>query len=292
MRQRIEALREPMPMPDFAFPVKLSWTAYQEQGVTLFPHHWHEHIEFLYFQSGQAVIECSSTPIVFHAGELAVVNSNELHYGVSASDEVTYYVFIVDVSLLHSHVVDAVETKFITPILQNKLVFQNRIVDDIEVSACLQALIEGIENKPIGYELSTKAELYKLLSILVRKYVAETTDQEAYQLRFKELERLAPVFQYIEAHYNEKLSVQQLADLVGLSRFHFSRIFKRITDKSIVEYCNLVRIQNAEKLLRQSTMSISEIADAIGFNDIYYFSRAFKAIKGKSPSMWRELQHT
>ncbi|MCD9024971.1 AraC family transcriptional regulator [Cohnella silvisoli] len=286
---KIASLREPMPMPDPSFPMKIHPRQTYELGVgtTLFPHHWHEHMEFLFFVSGKAMIECGSVPYQFQSGDLCVVNSNELHYGISTAEGLSYYAMIVDISMLHSHSVDAVETKFITPISQNRILFQNRISDDADITSCMLSIIDELERKELGYELSIKSHLYRLLSLLVRHYVATLKDQDEYRHKLKDLERLAPVFTYIDEYYRDKLTVQKLADHVGLSRFHFSRLFKQVTDKSLIEYINLVRINKSESLLRSTRMNISEIALATGFSDIFYFSRTFKQLKKISPSEWR-----
>jgi AraC-like DNA-binding protein len=149
------------------------------------------------------------------------------------------------------------------------------------------SIIGELDRKEMGYELAIKSYLYRLLSLLVRHYVATLTEHDEYRLKLKELERLAPVFTYIDEYYQDKLTVQQLADLAGLSRFHFSRLFKQVTDKSLIEFINLVRINKSENMLRNTRMNISEIALAAGFSDIYYFSRTFKQLKKISPSEWR-----
>ncbi|QJD84479.1 AraC family transcriptional regulator [Cohnella herbarum] len=287
--EKISHLREPMPMPDPSFPIKINplQTEKRVVGETLFVHHWHEHMEFLFFITGSATIECGSVPIAFQAGDLCVVNSNELHYGICGSEDISYYAMIVDLSLLHSHAVDAIETKFITPITKNRILFQNRITGDKEISRCMFAIVRELEHKELGYELSIKSYLYLLLSLLVRNYVATVSELDEYRHKLKELERLAPVLKHIDDNYRDKLPVQQLADLAGLSRFHFSRLFKQVTDKSLVDYINLVRINKSERLLRGKQMNISEIALATGFSDIYYFSRTFKKFKKVSPSEWR-----
>lgn len=283
------AFREPMPMPNPAFPVKMHPRHLRKMAVgeTLFVPHWHEHIEFLYFMAGNAVIECGSQPVNCGIGDLCVVNSNEPHYGVCASEDLSYYAVIVDMSVLHSHAWDAVETKYISPITRNRILFQNRISGDEEVTQCILAIIRELERQELGYELSVKSHLYGLVSLLVRKYVATPRELDAYRYRLKEQERLAPVFVYIDEHYMEKLTVRQLADLAGLSRYHFSRQFKLVTDKSLVEYINLIRINKSESLLRNKALNISEIALATGFSDIFYFSRTFKKHKKVSPTEWR-----
>jgi quercetin dioxygenase-like cupin family protein len=72
---------------------------FDQQGVVIFPHHFHEHLEFLYIVTGKASIECGSTTTTASAGDLVVVNSNELHYGISLSSNLYYYALIADISL-------------------------------------------------------------------------------------------------------------------------------------------------------------------------------------------------
>lgn len=290
-RDDLASLREPMPMPNPAFPIKIHPPRRErfETGETLFSHHWHEHIEFLYFAAGSATIECGSVPYEFQAGDLCIVNSNELHYGIARSNDLSYYAMIVDISLLHSQSEDAVERKFISPITQRRMLFRNRIEKDERFTDCIMTIYAELAKEQAGFELAVKSDLYKLLALLVRGQAATMRNAEEYDSRIRELERLAPVFREIDDRYHEQLTVQELADLVGLSRYHFSRLFKRLTDKTPVEYMNLVRINKSERLLREGRMTISEVALATGFNDIYYFSRTFKKLKKMSPSAWRDL---
>lgn len=285
------SLREPMDMPNPAFPIKIHppFPGRYEIGETLFPHHWHEQIEFLYFAAGSATIECGSVPYEFQAGDLCVVNSNELHYGIAKSNDLSYYAMIVDISLLHSQSADAVERKFISPITQSRMLFRNRIAKDEDITGCLMAIYSELEREEAGFELAIKSHLYRLFALLVRGQAATMRNIEDYDYRINELERLSPVFLEIDNRYKEKLTVQRLADLAGLSRYHFSRLFKQLTDKSLVEYINLVRIHKSESMLRDRRLTISEVAHESGFNDIYYFSRTFKKLKKMSPSVWRNL---
>lgn len=285
--KKLESLREPMSMPNPSFPIKVYHLHYYNNGEILFPHHWHEHIEMLYFTHGEALIECGSTPLHVKSGDLVVINSNELHYGVNMSDHVTYYVLIADLSLLQSQFVDAAESKFITPISQNRLLLHNYIRDDQHAQQCIMNIFHELDQQQFGYELAVKAELYKLLTILVRNYFATELSQTEYMQRMKNIERFNPVFQHIEQHFSEELSVEMLADMIGLSRFHFSRLFKELCGRTVTEYITALRLDKAEYLLRHSSFSISEVALKTGFNDIYYFSKTFKKHKSCSPSALR-----
>lgn len=288
--EKYESLREPMDMPDPQFPIKLHRIGFSQQGGVLFPHHWHRHLEFLFFVKGEALIECGSASMSASAGDLIAVNSNELHYGISASTELFYYALIFDVSLLHSQSADAAETKFITPLTQNRLLLRNYIGSDESASACMHAIIRELEQREIGYELAIKSELYRLLTLLIRGYVGTVLTQDEHAERMKNVERFAPVFDYIDRHFKDELSVELLAGIAGLSRFHFSRLFKELCGRTVTEYITTTRLNIADDLLRRSPLSVSEVAAATGFNDIYYFSRTFKKHKHVSPSSIRGNQ--
>ncbi|MCE3204024.1 helix-turn-helix transcriptional regulator [Paenibacillus sonchi] len=280
-------LREPMDMPDPGFPIKVHTQRFDRAGVVTFPHHWHEHLEFLFIESGEAVFECGRTPFSVRAGDLIAVNSNELHYGISASDDLLYYAIIADTALLHSAASDSAETKFIAPIQQNRLLFSNHVSGDQHISDCALTIIRELERRELGYELAVKAELYRLLALLLRRHGVTELSQAEQTRRIQTIERFAPVLRHIDTHYQEPIFVEGLAALAGLSRFHFSRLFKELTGHTVSEYVNAVRLDRADYMLRHTQLTVSEIAAATGFNDIYYFSRTFKKHKQRTPSSVR-----
>ncbi|MHA6482944.1 helix-turn-helix domain-containing protein [Paenibacillus sp. strain BS8-2] len=287
MTDNFENLREPMNMPDPRFPIKVHRAYFEHADTTLFPHHWHAHLEFLYIEAGTATIECGSTPYDVQPGDLIVVNSNELHYGMSRSSDLFYYALIVDTSLLHSQFDDAAETKFIAPIIQNRILFRNHIRGNEETNACVQSIAHELHTRSFGFELAVKSELYRLLTLLLRGHVSSVLTKDEYAERMKNIERFEPVLNYIDQHFKEPLTVELLSDMAGLSRFHFSRLFKQLTGRTVTEYVTATRLNKAEYMLRHSPLTISEIAVAAGFNDIYYFSRTFKKHKKQTPSTLR-----
>jgi AraC-like DNA-binding protein len=286
-----DAFLEPMDMPDPYFPVKVNLCRGNEYGQILFPNHWHKHIELLLFVSGKTIIECNSLPYTLTGGDFVIVNSNDLHAGVSLSDDVMYYAIIFDPSLLKSDSLDAVETKFITPIIQNLIMFHNKIELNAEMKSCILSIIRELDQKQFGYELSIKSLLFQILTQFIRNHVAEVLTLNDYKTRIKNLERFTPILQYIESEYNKELSVEHLAEQIGLSRFHFSRMFKELTGRTITEYINRVRIRRAEYLLCNTPMTVSEIALSTGFHDIYYFSRMFKKARNMPPSSMQKKRY-
>lgn len=95
------------------------------------------------------------------------------------------------------------------------------------------------------------------------------------------------VLAYIEQHYQENLSVEQLANLCGLNRSYFGKIFKQSIGKSPQQFLLSYRMIKAAELLKLSKLSIAEIGISVGYENQLHFSRAFKNIYGKSPRVFR-----
>lgn len=92
--------------------------------------------------------------------------------------------------------------------------------------------------------------------------------------------------EYIEFNYAQKISVQEIADSVGISRSQLYRVFMETFHKSPMDYITDYRIRLACELLKHSQLSIRAVAYSVGFEDNLYFSRAFKKIKEMSPSAY------
>lgn len=279
-------LYENMDMMDKNLPVIFHYDRLSKDGphASSFSCHWHETIELLYFTQGETLIKCNSLEITARKGDLIVVNSNELHQGTCLTDSSDYYCIIFDTALLQGRSPDTCEAKYINPILTNRILFKNKVENDKQVSNLIYEFIKEYESKELGYELAVKATLYRLLVILLRNYVQLILTPKEYDFRIMNLKRFNGVLEYIENNYTEKITIDQLCSMVNISRFHFCRVFKSITGKSLVEYLNQLRISYAETLLKNEDVNITEAAMASGFNDTNYFSRIFKKYKHKAPS--------
>ncbi|MDO4166294.1 MAG: AraC family transcriptional regulator [Eubacteriales bacterium] len=150
------------------------------------------------------------------------------------------------------------------------------------VNHMISQMIAEYEKKDRGYQTFLKTSFISLALTFSRIY-QETTKTDTNQ--FSPL--IAPI-SYLESHYPEEITVQQLAEISGLSTRHFNRLFQSAYQTSPVQYLLQYRIQKAEKLLHYTEMSISEIAYQCGFNDSNYFSRQFRKTHGITPRQFRK----
>ena len=102
-------------------------------------------------------------------------------------------------------------------------------------------------------------------------------------------EEVQAVIIYVNAHYMDKLTLDGIADYVGLNREYLSRLFSKETGTGLFQYINEVRMKRAGEMIRSNKqVYIKEVAAAVGFDDPYFFSRKFKDFYGKTPSEYAE----
>ena len=92
---------------------------------------------------------------------------------------------------------------------------------------------------------------------------------------------------YIENHYAEKLTLQDVADACFVSQWHLSKLLNKHTDGNFYDVLNAVRIDAAKRLLRDPSLKIGEIGEKVGYADTAHFARVFKKLTGMSANEYR-----
>lgn len=99
---------------------------------------------------------------------------------------------------------------------------------------------------------------------------------------------LRKAIDYIQEHYSEPVTLNEVAENIYVSTFYISRMFKKELGKSFVDYLNDVRIEKAKELLKDIKYKTYEVAEIVGISDPHYFSKLFKKYSGMTPSEYRE----
>jgi AraC-like DNA-binding protein len=100
--------------------------------------------------------------------------------------------------------------------------------------------------------------------------------------------KLQRSLEYIDTKYMGSITLDEVAAVNGLSRFHYSRLFKHTLGCSFKEYLNRTRIKAAKRMMANQDLNVSQVCFSVGFNDVSYFARVFKKIEGTSPSYYRK----
>lgn len=128
---------------------------------------------------------------------------------------------------------------------------------------------------------------FRLLQEEVKRQIKEKRDSDYRRLS----EPVYRIREYIQAHYQEELSLSELAELADLSPAYFSAVFKKENGSGIAEYINEVRCHEAQRLLLESRLTTAAIAQEVGYNDEKYFLRQFKKTVGITPSQYRKVNN-
>jgi len=127
------------------------------------------------------------------------------------------------------------------------------------------------------------------LKDLLIKYLGGYIDLCLKQLKTETQRPIRIAKQYINAHYNEKIVLEDIANMVGLNPVYFSVLFKKETGLNFSDYLVNYRMDIAKNLLRSTNETIAAIADSVGYKDARYFSQLFTKIVGIKPALYRKL---
>ena len=129
-----------------------------------------------------------------------------------------------------------------------------------------------------------------LYLLLILHYVEQECLAESSAAARPRNETIEQVCAYLAANYRQKFSLTEVAARFYLSPYYLSRLFRRVTGQSIVDYLNNRRIEAAQKLLETTELSISAIAEQTGFASAAHFRRVFREVMDISPLQYRKKQ--
>lgn len=128
-------------------------------------------------------------------------------------------------------------------------------------------------------------EVFTCLGDFQRKYLEE-------QVKRYENDTIRPVRrakEYIQTHFSEPLTLEEVSEMVGLSTAYFSALFKKTEGEGFAKYLINVRMEQAKLLLRESNLPVTEICRKVGYNDPKHFTHTFEKAAGVKPSTYRKL---
>ena len=128
-----------------------------------------------------------------------------------------------------------------------------------------------------AYHLALETQLCQYMQLMEEK------------VKEKNVKPVRQAMVYIEKHYNEEISLERIADEVGLSPVYFSNLFKKETGKNYTEYLTEFKMDKAKQLLKDGGDNINEIAAKLGYADARYFSKVFKKEVGIKPTEYRKI---
>ena len=151
---------------------------------------------------------------------------------------------------------------------------------------CMSEAYEEYISKDVCFRLPVRAYLYLLSASILRYYAGERNELD--RMIYHNVIRLRPVVEYIAENYGEKIYIETLADMIGVSPDYFTKMFKDSIGTTPIDYINGVRVNHALRLLTMTDTPVNEIADKTGFSNPNYFHKIFKSYMEISPLAYRK----
>lgn len=252
-----------------------------------YPEHWHTPIEIIMPIENFFDVSNKKEIFTLQEGEILFINSGVIH-GMPSTIHGERLILQVDLALLHS-VADI--ASMLSTIPQALLLTP---ANAPTIHERLKELMLDIYREYYSGSILISASIYsKLLEMLVligREYTGKRNAFDMASNKQKEhTEKFMTVCNYIQQHCTEDLCLDDVADIAGFSKYHFTRLFKNFTGTSFYKYLNKKRIEQAEKLLVDPELSITEVALQSGLSSLSAFIRMFKLIKDCTPTEFRNL---
>ena len=172
------------------------------------------------------------------------------------------------------------DAEYLKPFVERGSNFKNRVGREEKVNEEIRISIREIHQewneRKEGYPLMIKANVLRILTMLIRAYQDETKSGEMLKEKKNAMKRLEQAFTYINDHYCEKITLEEVAASVYMSSNYFSSYFRRVANISFSDYVTRLRVNRAREMLRENGANVTEIAMECGFNNISNFYRLYK----------------
>ncbi|WP_424494237.1 AraC family transcriptional regulator [Salinimicrobium sp. GXAS 041] len=252
-----------------------------------FPIHFHPEYELNFIINGKGVRRIMGDSLEeIGEIELVLVGPNlqhgwELHNCKSKNiHEITiqFHNDLFDTKLLSRRIMKPIKDMFERS--AHGILFSEKIAEEIKPKLLKLSRIDSID-----YFLELICILQDLATSRNQRMLSSYTSNNK---NFENSEKIKVIYEYIQANYQNKISLADISKLVNMSPVSFNRFIKKRTGKTFIEYVNDTRIGYAAQWLIEKDLSIAEVAFKSGFNNIANFNRVFKKSKNCTPSQYRE----
>lgn len=246
--------------------------------------HYHDIYEIYLLLNGRRYMFYDNICYTLERGDMVIFKPFDIHY--SESRESDYYERYVlnfrEECLLN--ILSAGEKSLLIEKINPCVVH----LTDTQTKTLYDYFVKMDEFSKRKGAFSEKLMYTSLFQLLV--YVTECIDNKQIIKGETVPPQIISAIKYINENYTQKLSLDEIAEAVYMSKYYFSRKFKEITGATVIEYLNNVRLTKAHNLLVETNYSTEEIAAATGFSSSVHLIRVFKETYGMSPKAFRKSQ--
>ncbi len=229
-----------------------------------------DHFLLVFVMEGHAILELSEKEIAFGAGEMLTIFPDEnIYYHVNPGEQWTIKWVGVYGSLVHKYL-ESLGVSREHPILQVRKMSK--------VESILDEIFDTSLNNTLSDKIRCIGQIHSIFSLLAKSSATAELSHDW----------IAEAKQFMQNHYEDAISVSDIANSLNFERSYFSKRYKEITGISPGEWLIELRIKKAKKLLESTVVPIKNISYSIGISDPLYFSRLFRQRVGMSPAQYRK----
>lgn len=245
--------------------------------------HWHKELEISCLFEGEVEFYHGGVGHIVKGRGINIANPKEMHYAIprkmphKTQREAVGITALIDDSFLRCLIPDLDDISFV---IQSKKT-EDELAEKMDRVYELYCQGESVESK-----VRVFAAVCELIAILIEKCKINKTVVPIKEQKYRE--RMERIIEYLNEHYREKLSQQELAEKFHFSREYFSKFFKRQTGITFKQYIMRYRLEKAKDELLRTDHSILDIALDNGFSSETQFISGFKGIYGLTPLRYRK----
>lgn len=280
--------RELMEHGTLLFPIGFYHDDLQEREV---PWHWHEELEAAVITEGQALVAIGTKRYVLKQGEGFFVNTGVLHGAWAQGDgPCRFHSMAFQARLIAGGMDSIFWQKYLQPLLSDHSLkgvffYQEEAWQQEAMSWIEEAWQRGVYEGP-GFEFQVRHAMSELTLLLYgHRALAGNRPSEK---SIRDGERMKQMLQYMQDHYMEEISTSQVAGSALISVSECLRCFRSMINATPIAYLKQLRVQKAAELLTSTDWKVAEIGYKCGFQEMSYFAKSFREIKGCTPSEYRK----
>ena len=251
--------------------------------------HWHYYVEMLYIIKGEIFIHINQQHYCLGPGNFVFIPARTLHR-ITAGNTLPceYIVMKFDLNTIKI-------SRAYLPRIREMIFFisdrQNYVVSSEEMKqTTILENIDRVETESLAQRFGCELNIYSGLTSIILELVrllepALATD--SVKPAATDTDFFSNILEYIDAHFNESLCVQELAKKSGISYSKFAQKFKQNFGRTCKEYIEYIQVTKAEEMLLYSDLDLSYIAQETGFSDLSHMIRTYKKFKQETPKQAR-----
>lgn len=251
-------------------------------------YHYHDFYELYYLYSGERYYFVKDKTYHVAKGTLVLVKPYDIHYTSNyANHGYDRHLVSFTKEYLKDFLVMSDKNDLLECFHKDISIIKLNMHGQHFVETLLKSMEKEFEQRKEGYDLYLKTSLVQLLIFMNRNSsMLEDNDIDYINSAHKTISEITA---YINMNYQKEISLASISKQFFISPYHLSRIFKKNTGFTFIEYLNGVRVKEAQNLLRRTDKSVTDIAEIVGYNSATHFGRIFKNITGTSPLLYKKL---